>query len=395
MNNWIKKVVAVSFVVAQFLVTPAVSASSLENIQEEKNVVEQEISQLQSEVAVSLEEVSQITVGLEELRQEIETQKETIIETEQNIEAQEIVVQERYEYAADQLQAMQKNEINQNIIVSLLSAESFTDLLSKMVAVARLTGASEERIIEAQNEKEKLDTLQEELVAHKKTLDAKETETVQQKEQLDSKVANLRTNLTNNEKQLAELTAQEENIRAEMAAKEAAAKEMAAKAAAAKEMAAKEAAVKEAAAKAAAEQAATTKVATKEAKNVQVSTAAVKQPEKSNSNTTQTQSAPAPKQESSSAGSWMSVQATGYSTQQPGLSTHTATGIDLRVNPRVIAVDPSVIPLGSLVEVQGLGVYIAGDTGGAIKGRIIDIHYSSVSQALSWGRRNVNIRIIN
>lgn len=270
---------------------------------------------------------------------------------------------------------MQKNEINQNIIVSLLSAESFTDLLSKMVAVARLTGASEERIIEAQNEKEKLDTLQEELVAHKKTLDAKETETVQQKEQLDSKVANLRTNLTTNEKQLAELTAQEENIRAEMAAKEAAAKE--------------------AAAKAAAEQAATTKVATKEAKNVQVSTAAVKQPEKSNSNTTQTQSAPAPKQESSSAGSWMSVQATGYSTQQPGLSTHTATGIDLRVNPRVIAVDPSVIPLGSLVEVQGLGVYIAGDTGGAIKGRIIDIHYSSVSQALSWGRRNVNIRIIN
>lgn len=375
MNNWIKKVVAVSFVVAQFLVTPAVSASSLENIQEEKNVVEQEISQLQSEVAVSLEEVSQITVGLEELRQEIETQKETIIETEQDIEAQEIVVQERYEYAADQLQAMQKNEINQNIIVSLLSAESFTDLLSKMVAVARLTGASEERIIEAQNEKEKLDTLQEELVAHKKTLDAKETETVQQKEQLDSKVANLRTNLTNNEKQLAELTAKEENIRAEMAAKEAAAKE--------------------AAAKAAAEQAATTKVATKEAKNVQVSTAAVKQPEKSNSNTTQTQSAPAPKQESSSAGSWMSVQATGYSTQQPGLSTHTATGIDLRVNPRVIAVDPSVIPLGSLVEVQGLGVYIAGDTGGAIKGRIIDIHYSSVSQALSWGRRNVNIRIIN
>lgn len=365
MNNWIKKVVAVSFVVAQFLVTPAVSASSLENIQEEKNVVEQEISQLQSEVAVSLEEVSQITVGLEELRQEIETQKETIIETEQDIEAQEIVVQERYEYAADQLQAMQKNEINQNIIVSLLSAESFTDLLSKMVAVARLTGASEERIIEAQNEKEKLDTLQEELVAHKKTLDAKETETVQQKEQLDSKVANLRTNLTNNEKQLAELTAKEENIRAEIAAKEAA------------------------------EQAATTKVATKEAKNVQVSTAAVKQPEKSNSNTTQTQSAPAPKQESSSAGSWMSVQATGYSTQQPGLSTHTATGIDLRVNPRVIAVDPSVIPLGSLVEVQGLGVYIAGDTGGAIKGRIIDIHYSSVSQALSWGRRNVNIRIIN
>ena len=202
MNNWIKKVVAVSFIVAQFLVAPAVSASSLENIQEEKHVVEQEITQLQSEVAVSLEEVSEMTVSLEELRQEIEGQRETILETEQDIEAQEIVVQERYEYAADQLQAMQKNEVNQNIIVGLLSAESFTDLLSRMVAVARLTGASEERVIEAQTEKEKLDTLQEELVAHKETLDVKETETVQQKEQLDNKVADLRTKLTTNEKQL-------------------------------------------------------------------------------------------------------------------------------------------------------------------------------------------------
>lgn len=363
MNNWIKKVVAVSFIVAQFLVAPAVSASSLENIQEEKNVVEQEITQLQSEVAVSLEEVSEMTVSLEELRQEIEGQRETILETEQDIEAQEIVVQERYEYAADQLQAMQKNEVNQNIIVGLLSAESFTDLLSRMVAVARLTGASEERVIEAQTEKEKLDTLQEELVAHKETLDVKETETVQQKEQLDNKVADLRTKLTTNEKQLVELNAKEESILAEIAAKEAAAKEAAAK-----------------------------KVAG-EARKAQVSTASAKQ--SNNSNSTQAQSAPAPKQESSSAGSWMTFQATGYSTQQAGLSTHTATGIDLRVNPRVIAVDPSIIPLGSLVEVQGLGVYVAGDTGGAIKGRIIDIHYSSVSQALSWGRRSVNIRVIN
>lgn len=90
----------------------------------------------------------------------------------------------------------------------------------------------------------------------------------------------------------------------------------------------------------------------------------------------------------------MSFQATGYSTQQPGLSTHTATGINLLVNPRVIAVDPRQIPLGSLVEVQGMGVYVAGDTGGAIKGRIIDIHFSTVREALNWGRRSVNIRII-
>lgn len=43
----------------------------------------------------------------------------------------------------------------------------------------------------------------------------------------------------------------------------------------------------------------------------------------------------------SSNGRTVQVSATGYSTQQANLSTHTATGIDLRVNPRVIAVDRS------------------------------------------------------
>ena len=40
---------------------------------------------------------------------------------------------------------------------------------------------------------------------------------------------------------------------------------------------------------------------------------------------------------------------------------------------KLIAVDPSVIPLGSKVWVEGYGVAIAGDTGGAIKGNKIDV----------------------
>ena len=96
-----------------------------------------------------------------------------------------------------------------------------------------------------------------------------------------------------------------------------------------------------------------------------------------------------------SGGRTLNVQATGYSYNEPGLSPYTATGIDLRKNPTVIAVDPSVIPLGSLVEVPGYGIAIAGDTGGAIKGNIIDLHFTTVDQANQWGRRNVTIRILN
>lgn len=60
---------------------------------------------------------------------------------------------------------------------------------------------------------------------------------------------------------------------------------------------------------------------------------------------------------------------------------------------RTIAVDPKVIPLGSKVIVNGR-TYIAEDTGSAIKGKKIDIFYSSHSDALNWGRRNVEIYII-
>ena len=89
------------------------------------------------------------------------------------------------------------------------------------------------------------------------------------------------------------------------------------------------------------------------------------------------------------------AEATAYSYKEAGLSYYTAMGIDLRSNPNVIAVDPSQIPLGTLVEVPGYGVAIAGDTGGDIKGNRIDLHYPEVQQALDFGRRKITIKVMN
>jgi 3D (Asp-Asp-Asp) domain-containing protein len=52
-----------------------------------------------------------------------------------------------------------------------------------------------------------------------------------------------------------------------------------------------------------------------------------------------------------------------------------------------IAVDPSVIPLGSLVYIPTLAnvVFIAEDTGSAIKGNRIDVYVSDVRLALNNG----------
>lgn len=349
MNKWTKKIVALAFIFTQFLIIPNVSASSLEEIQNQKMTIQKEVNQIQKQVNQELEEVSAITIELEELDNEIAEHEKTIVQTEEEIAEQEVLVAQRLEYTGNQLKSLQKSEVNNNILIGILQAESFSEVVNMIYSASVLTSASEDRVEEAQKEHDKLTDMRETLVVEKESLNEKQVTAVEKKEALNTKVADLRKVLAENESELNNLNAEERAIKAEQGAKR--------RAAAARN-------------------------------NVTTASSNQSAASKSTSNTTQ-------KSASTSAGEWRTVQATGYSTQQRGLSTHTALGIDLRVNPRVIAVDPRVIPLGSLVEVQGLGVYVAGDTGGAIKGNIIDIHYPTVGQALNWGRRNVKIRVIN
>ena len=72
------------------------------------------------------------------------------------------------------------------------------------------------------------------------------------------------------------------------------------------------------------------------------------------------------------------------------LSGRTATGMP--VGPGVVAVDPSVIPLGTKMHVPGYGNGVAADVGGGIKGDIIDL-WMTPSQCAAWGRRTVTITL--
>lgn len=77
--------------------------------------------------------------------------------------------------------------------------------------------------------------------------------------------------------------------------------------------------------------------------------------------------------------------------------TVTATGSKPVRDPNgisTIAVDPSVIPLGSKVFIPGYGYAVAADTGGAVKGNIIDLYLNSHDECISWGRRNVTLHLI-
>ncbi|MDL4839076.1 G5 and 3D domain-containing protein [Aquibacillus rhizosphaerae] len=101
--------------------------------------------------------------------------------------------------------------------------------------------------------------------------------------------------------------------------------------------------------------------------------------------------------DSNSSSKTLYMNATAYTANCNGCSGITATGIDLNSNPnaKVIAVDPSVIPLGTRVWVEGYGNAIAGDTGGAINGNKIDLHVASKSEAYSFGSRNVQVKILD
>ena len=92
-----------------------------------------------------------------------------------------------------------------------------------------------------------------------------------------------------------------------------------------------------------------------------------------------------------------SFEDTGKNPGDPGFGI-TATGA--RVKKGIIAVDPSVIPLGTrvYVEVPGAaadyGYAVAADVGGAVKGNKIDVYLETNGEVRKWGVRKVKVYIL-
>ena len=78
-------------------------------------------------------------------------------------------------------------------------------------------------------------------------------------------------------------------------------------------------------------------------------------------------------------------------------SDRTYSGRSLKRDPNgisTIAVDPTVIPLGSKVWVEDYGYAVAADIGGAVKGNVIDLYFDTHRECVNWGRRNKEIVVI-
>jgi 3D (Asp-Asp-Asp) domain-containing protein len=97
---------------------------------------------------------------------------------------------------------------------------------------------------------------------------------------------------------------------------------------------------------------------------------------------------PEPKSEEEN---FLEFQATAYC-----LKGRTASGEYVR--PGIIAADPRVLPLGTIVHIKAgrhTGTYLVADTGGLIKGRKVDIYFPTHREAIQFGRQKVMIRVVS
>ena len=97
-----------------------------------------------------------------------------------------------------------------------------------------------------------------------------------------------------------------------------------------------------------------------------------------------------------SASKVINMKTTAYNSAETGSNITASGAVAVRNSSgySTIAVDPSVIPLGTKVYVEGYGYAIAQDTGGAIHGNIIDLYFNSMSEVNAWGVKYLNVYIL-
>ena len=371
-----------------------VQGSTLDTLTQEEQKTEAQIASVEVTIGETLESINLKQMGIDDLKAQIDATEESQIETQAAIEAQKALIASRKEQLKTRLVALQISDATKNQVLMLLDSENFADFINKAYVISQLQSADNEQIKTAISEEEKLVALEEQLAEEIQTVKAAESRLKSESTALAAELTSLKGILSENQNVLSQVKTEyaDEAAREAQAKADAAAAEAAAKAAEEQQIAESSSAVAESASS-------TASASVQESAVASSATAPVSQITDSSVASVETApvvtiTTPAVTETPAAQGKTLVVSATAYSRHEAGLSNFTATGIDLSVNPMVIAVDPSVIPLGSLVSVPGYGIAIAGDTGGAIVGNKIDLHMEDLNAALSFGRQTLTITIL-
>ena len=368
-----------------------VQGSTLDTLTQEEQKTEAQIASVEVTIGETLESINLKQMGIDDLKAQIDATEESQIETKAAIEAQKALIASRKEQLKTRLVALQISDATKNQVLMLLDSENFADFINKAYVISQLQSADNEQIKTAISEEEKLVALEEQLADEIQTVKAAESRLKSESTALAEELTSLKGILSDNQTVLSQVKTEYADEAARLAAEEAQANADAEAVAVAAKAAEEQQLAESSSAVAVAESASSAASSSVQAPVSQITdssvAAVVTAP-------VVTVTAPTVTETPAAQGKTLVVSATAYSRHEAGLSNFTATGIDLSVNPMVIAVDPSVIPLGSLVNVPGYGIAIAGDTGGAIVGNKIDLHMENLNAALAFGRQTLTITIL-
>lgn len=342
----------------------------LSKAEEKLNELVEERQRLKDEIALLNESIEQFEEMIEDVEEKIDENKEKISLLEEEIIELQEELDYRYELLKEKAVAYQKSGTNISYLEVIFGAESFSDFISRLISLTKISQA-DDNFIEQTLAKE------EELLDKQKKFSEKQAELEEQLEEIEvihevvreerDKTEQLFDEIKENEKEQEKLITQLIEEEKQLGLKENEIRKQI------------EEEIKRKEEQRRAEEEARRNALANE--NQQLASRGSKY---SNNNIKVSEG-------------WQTFIATAYTANCKGCSGVTATGINLRNNPnaKVIAVDPSVIPLGSKVEIKGYGTYLAADIGGAIKGKRIDIFMSDKNAAKRFGHRAVQIRIVN
>lgn len=369
-------------------------------IQENKVKYEQldnEVISLNSQVSKLNNEIEELNAKLADNKSKMKDTEENLKETESRVSTLKTEIDQKQSVLGQRMRAMYKSKDSMNPLVFLLKSENLSDLITRIDALARVTALDKNLIKDLDSQKDSLDEDVKKLERDKSELKELKTSTEESLKTLDTKKVEEQKKIDelNNQKQ-AVLGIIKENEMSlishsvSLINSSSSVNELESAISTLNQLIPQLNidSVKDVANNSV--QAAKNKIESIKAEEADKNNANNNSGSSSNNTDNDNNSSNQP-----SDGNYkktLSVEATAYSG-----GTLTAMGLKPVRDPNgisTIAVDPSVIPLGSKVYIPGYGYAIASDTGGVIKGNIIDLYMNSSDECKSWGRRQVTLHIV-
>lgn len=320
---------------------------SVADIQAKQESVKKQLDQNSNELSGKMDEINQVYQKLSDLEGKKKETEQRITQTQTKLQQAQQEKKNRVRDAKERLCELQKRQGTNTSLSILEKSTSLTQWLRSMIALQRLQSVYNDSLAAVKQSIVDISQAKEQLQGYQSNLASQERQVNDQKAVLDSQMSDLKKKIADGQSEMKQLADREQQAKA----------------------------------------------MEEEAQKQQASNQ--KQQVQQTSTKTVDNSKAATSADNVSGSKTLTMSATAYSTEANGMGTYSATGINLKQHPSCVAVDPSVIPLGSIIWVSGYGVSVAGDTGTAIKGNVIDLHFSTVAQSMAWGRRTVTVKILN